>query len=323
MFKLRRQTVVYRHHGPTVRLPLDTMMPTHDQHGFNGKNHAGHQGQSIVIGIMLDKRGAVKFVTNAVTAILFHRLVTVVRGDSSNGVTNVRKTGIRSSTRINGRVQGFARRAHESSGGSKMVFFFFGGAAPVGFVRHAPPILAIRVGVALRKMRRIVRGRRGRRHVEPVGLIAHDDRGTIISVHAVQKTTHVKTHHVPVLQRSRIGNAVTHDFVDGGTNGFGKPGIIERRRIGAALFHEVIVHQGVNVVRRDAGDRRSTCHVQGTTRPPGGRSHAINRVRVGMNIDGFQEVGIAGHHARFGVGWTNNVRWHGFWGERRCCCCCC
>ena len=85
--------------------------------------------------------------------------------------------------------------------------------------------------------------------------VSHNDRGTIVAVHAIEVTRYIEGHHIPKLQWTLIRNPVTNDFIDRGTHALGKAIVIERRRIRPGL-NDGVVDDRVNVVCRHGANMR-------------------------------------------------------------------
>ena len=109
--------------------------------------------------------------------------------------------------------------------------------------------------------------------------IPHNHRGTIIPVHAIEKTTDIKGHDIAVLQWPTIGNAVTNDFVNRRAERFGKTGVIEGRGVGV-LLNQTIVTEDIQVFRGDAGLGVLEDDIQGGPGELRGGAHLIDTVII-------------------------------------------
>ena len=136
MFKLRRQAVIDRRHGPVI-IPLKAVPRPLRQHGFNRKNHARHELASVAISVMLDKRSAMEFFANTMASVLANRAIPCRIGHILNGSSNIRQAASWP-TCFNGSIQTVTRRLDQSSGLFKVSLVFLH--VKVGPIRDASPV---------------------------------------------------------------------------------------------------------------------------------------------------------------------------------------
>eukprot|EP00978_Attheya_sp_CCMP212_P044208 scaffold303991_cov48-Attheya_sp.AAC.1 len=77
-----------------------------------------------------------------------------------------------------------------------------------------------------------VRGDMGKAIGEVFGPVSHNDCRTIVTMYASHKAADIKAHHITTPQHVAVGNTVTNNIIDTGTNALGETGIVEGARIG-------------------------------------------------------------------------------------------
>ena len=144
MFKLTRQSPIQGGHRPMIALPFGTIIPMLAEHGLNGKDHPLLNHERIflilflVIMIMLNEGGAVKFGTNPVSTIFRHAAIAVSMGHSLTGPTDIGQGRDLGSDDGNGRPTGLVCGPHQTT--SLLEMFptsVRGKSCPV---RYVPPV---------------------------------------------------------------------------------------------------------------------------------------------------------------------------------------
>ncbi len=111
------------------------------------------------------------------------------------------------------------------------------------------------------------------------GHIAHTDHDRVVAVHAVEEDGDVEVDDVAVLERAIVRDAVTNDFVDRGTDRFGKSAVSDAAGIAAkvdiGLMGDRIEFVGSNAYGNVGLDDLG--HLCGRLAC---RSHSLNRVRI-------------------------------------------
>ena len=107
--------------------------------------------------------------------------------------------------------------------------------------------------------------------------VAATEGVAVVAVHAVFVSGDVDLDDVAVLERARVRDAVTDNFVDAGATRFGVVTVIEGRWVGAVVAH-VFVSDAVEFVGGDSGLYGFSGLVHGTTSDPSGLFHGSDRL---------------------------------------------
>ena len=96
-----------------------------------------------------------------------------------------------------------------------------------------------------------------------------------IAVVSVQANRDVQIDDVAVLERARVGNAVTHDLVHGCAQRLWETHVVERRRIRAVSNRHRVTYT-IELLRRDAGLERPRHCIHHVSRQRTRRAHRLS-----------------------------------------------
>jgi hypothetical protein len=100
----------------------------------------------------------------------------------------------------------------------------------------------------------------------------------------------VDVHDVPALEALVTGDAVTDLVVDGGADGSGESPVVQRRGDGLLDPGDVVVADGVELVRGDPGLDMGPDHVEHVRREAPGHAHPIDRLG-GLDLYAHRRAG--------------------------------